>query len=250
MTLTKFFTRLVLILSLAIGTLVVLPAQGMAHFVRSSWSYKGSCEWKNVKDPVSVIYFGTGATLSRSRSDLVAHTGWMHNDRDTFGPFRFTHNFNNGHGGCQLQEAERASEGFDYSPPTIRGKARFHVRMFRSTHQDEYGRWHTFVTPHHEDWVNAFSGCNLPFGSHSVDKGHLDLNRTNDSGFGMYSGFDWGRDELVARIRWNPSHHRRHTIKWANWGHTASIKQCDGDYAGSDGSVRFVQLGNIPGPVF
>lgn len=58
-------------------------------------------------------------------------------------------------------------------------------------------------------------------------------------GQGLYSGFDWGRDETVSRLvgsgplGWGG---------WHNWGNTQEFQQCDGDWAGSHGNVGYIQI--------
>ena len=48
---------------------------------------------------------------------------------------------------------------------------------------------------------------------------------------------DQGRDELASRFA-----AAGHRTRWVWWGNTQSFKQCDGDFAGSDGWTVFVDL--------
>jgi hypothetical protein len=94
-------------------------------------------------------------------------------------------------------------------------------------HRDSNGRWETVGTPHHEDFV-------VPCG-HAVDKGAVDRKnyRTRQG-----SGFDQGRRKIRQKVN-----NRNHDIKIRYLGNTTSFKQCDGDYAGSNGNVLWVSMG-------
>jgi hypothetical protein len=116
------------------------------------------------------------------------------------------------HGRCQTQHAQRAS-----------GHAsRFHVRL-RGQHPDAALRWVATGDAHHEDLV-LFPPC-----GHAVDE-------TGSRG----SGFDQGRDELRARFA---AAGHASALVW--WGNTQSFKQCDGDYAGSDGWTATIELHQV-----
>jgi hypothetical protein len=54
------------------------------------------------------------------------------------------------------------------------------------------------------------------------------------------SGFDQGRDELVRRFA-----SAGHPAERVWWGNTQSFKQCDGDYAASDGWVVLIELHQV-----
>ena len=116
------------------------------------------------------------------------------------------------HGGCHEVHAQRASgEG-----------TRFHVRL-RGQHADASLRWVAVGAAHHEDVV-VFPPC-----GHAVDS-------NGPEG----SGFDQGRDELERRFL-----AAGHSTRRAWWGNTRSFKQCDGDYAASDGWVVYVRLHQV-----
>lgn len=102
---------------------------------------------------------------------------------------------------CQSMKYQRASGAW----------SRFHVRFWRVPESSGSSK----LVPagaHHEDFVWSCPG-------HAVDS-------NGPTG----SGFDWGRRELVDRFQagghWAEG-------KW--WGNTRNFKQCDGDWAGSDG---------------
>jgi len=116
------------------------------------------------------------------------------------------------HGKCQSLHAQRASGH----------GTRFHVRL-RGQHPDGALGWTTTAAAHHEDLV-LFPPC-----GHAVD----------ESGPGG-SGFDQARDELRARFAG-----AGHATSAVWWGNTQSFKQCDGDYAGSDGWAVFIELHQV-----
>lgn len=83
--------------------------------------------------------------------------------------------------------------------------------------------WTTTGDAHHEDLV-MFPPC-----GHAVDE-------SGPEG----SGFDQARDEL--RARFTVAGHAT-SVVW--WGNTQSFRQCDGDYAGSDGWAVFIELHQV-----
>jgi hypothetical protein len=115
------------------------------------------------------------------------------------------------HTGCYAMDAQRASQGVS--------STRFHIRFHQFDHQTEYG-WTSVGDAHHEDLVWH---C-----GHAVDS-----NGPNGS------GFDQGRREL--RIRLEAGGHPW----WSSyWGNTANFRQCDGDYAASDGTTVWAGIPN------
>lgn len=99
--------------------------------------------------------------------------------------------------------------------------ARYHIRV-RGQHSDTTLGYTATGDAYHEDWV---ASC-LPSGWHAVDS-------NGPSG----SGFDQGRGQLS-----NAMYMGGHYYYYAWWGNTQNFRQCDGDYAGSDGSTAFIQL--------
>jgi hypothetical protein len=116
------------------------------------------------------------------------------------------------HGNCHPMQAQRASAGTTSS--------RFHVRL-RPIHFDTALGWTSVGDAHHEDFV-WYCG-------HAVDS-------NGPSG----SGFDQGRREL--RTRFEAAGHDWYS-RW--WGNTQNFKQCDGDYAGSDGYTVFIRAHQV-----
>jgi hypothetical protein len=151
------------------------------------------------------VVFTTWGTWGRAVGQIEAHAGWT----TTSGSDQFFVD----HGGCFEMHAQRASgEG-----------SRFHIRV-RGQHRDPVLGWSAAAGAHHEDFVWFPSPC-----GHAVD--------SNGPGG---SGFDQARDELVRRFT-----SAGHSASRVWWGNTQSFKQCDGDYAASDGWTAFIELHQV-----
>jgi hypothetical protein len=151
------------------------------------------------------VVFTTWGTWGRAASQIESHAGWTATSGST-------QSFVD-HGGCFQMHAQRASGH----------GSRFHVRL-RGQHWDTVLGWTSTGDAHHEDLVLFPIPC-----GHAVDS----------SGPGG-SGFDQGRDELVRRFM-----STGHSSSRVWWGNTQSFKQCDGDYAASDGWTAFIQLHQV-----
>ncbi len=154
------------------------------------------------------VVFTTWGTWRRAESQVEAHADWTADSGSA--------QFFVDHGGCSQMHTQRASGA----------GSRFHVRL-RGQHADATLGWAATAAAHHEDLV-LFP---LPCG-HAVD--------ANGPGG---SGFDQARDELERRFA-----SAGHTSYRVWWGNTQSFKQCDGDYAASDGWTVFVQLHQLGDP--
>jgi hypothetical protein len=151
------------------------------------------------------VVFTGWGTWGRAESQIESHAGWT----ATSGT---AHSFVD-HDACRPLHSQRASgEG-----------TRFHVRL-RGQHPDAVLGWTAMGDAHHEDLV-AFP---VPCG-HAVDANGAEG-----------SGFDQGRDELASRFA--SAGHASHRV-W--WGNTQSFKQCDGDYAASDGWAVYIELHQV-----
>ena len=151
------------------------------------------------------VVFTTWGTWGRAESQIEAHAGWT----STSGS---PHSFVD-HGGCFSMHTQRAS-GLG---------SRFHMRV-RGQHSDSTLGWVAAAGAHHEDLVLFPIPC-----GHAVDS----------SGLGG-SGFDQGREELERRLV-----AAGHSSSRVWWGNTQSFKQCDGDYAASDGWTAFIGLHQV-----
>jgi hypothetical protein len=197
------------VLVAAAGALaVLLSAPALAHFDVGDRYTHSDCpaeEWNRV-DPVNVVFTGWG-TWGRVLSQIESHAGWSATSGST-------QSFAD-HDACYSMHGQRASgDG-----------SRFHVRV-RGQHSDGSLGWVATGDAHHEDLVFFPVPC-----GHAVD---------SDGPGG--SGFDQGRDELEVRFATAGA---GHAVERAWWGNTQSFRQCDGDYAASDGWTAFIRLHQV-----
>lgn len=200
-------------LAAAAALALTLPSAAAAHFNSGLYSHRAdNCASRS--DPITVVFSGY-ATGSRSLNHLRFHTGW-----------------GGGSGGGQYF----ASHGI-CSPGTQHTESgtftRYHIRMRKTYDADTTWRGTTTVgTPHHEDWI-GYGGC-----FHAVDKGGVSQPYPYNQG---NSGFDQGRKRIFNALYGEPGH----TFMLSeNWGNTQEFKQCDDDWAGSNGTVFWFRMPN------
>ncbi len=151
------------------------------------------------------VVFKGWGTWGRAAAQIEAHAGWTVTSGSTLS---FVD-----HGVCAAMHTQRAS-----------GHAsRFHVRL-RGQHWDPVLGWTALAGAHHEDLVVYPFPC-----GHAVD--------ANGS---AGSGFDRGRDDLLRAFAG-----AGHPVSMAWWGNTQSFKQCDGDWARSDGWTAVIALHQV-----
>jgi len=190
---------------LAVAALVI-SVPARAHFdAGTTYTHRTCPAVPDARADPVNVVFHGWGTWGRAVSQIEAHAGWT----ATFG---MTQHFLD-HGVCRPLHAQRASGS----------GSRFHVRI-RGQHPDGELGWAALGAAHHEDLVFFPFPC-----GHAVD--------SNGS---RGSGFDQGRDELRDRFA-----AAGHTSYRAWWGNTQSFKQCDGDYAGSDGWTLYVELHQV-----
>jgi hypothetical protein len=193
----------------ALATIVVLlfyAGVANAHLDPSEPYLHGSCPASASNRVDPVnVVFHGWGTWARAVAQVGSHAGWSATSGSTLS---FVD-----HGSCATMHGQRASGQL----------SRFHVRV-RGQHPDPVLGWVALAGAHHEDFV-VFP---LPCG-HAVDA-------NGSSG----SGFDQGRDELVRLFA-----AAGHAVSLAWWGNTQSFKQCDGDWASSDGWTAFVRLHQV-----
>jgi hypothetical protein len=185
---------------------LLFVASAAAHFDASGTYTHGGCP-ATADNRVDPInvVFTSWGTWGRAASQIETHADWA----DTSGS---TQSFMD-HGDCYAMHAQRASGT----------GTRFHIRI-RGQHPDPVLGWTATGDAHHEDLVVFPVPC-----GHAVD--------SNGPGG---SGFDQGRDELEARFAG-----AGHATNREWWGNTQSFKQCDGDYAASDGWTVFIELHQV-----
>ena len=199
-------SRLLGVAAVLASASLLLAAAAPAHFDTAGRFTHVACPGSPATRSDPVnVVFHDWGTWGRAESQLVAHTGWA-------AASGTTQHFLD-HCGCFPQHTQRASgEG-----------SRFHVRI-RGQHWDGGLGWAAAAAAHHEDLVLFPFPC-----GHAVDANGAEG-----------SGFDQGRDELEARFR-----DAGHETSRAWWGNTQSLRQCDGDYAASDGWTLLVRLHQV-----
>jgi hypothetical protein len=188
------------------ASVLVLAGVAQAHFDSGDGYTHAGCP----ADPADRVdplnvVFNGWGTWGRAVAQVEAHAGWT---ATTGSAQAFLD-----HGACYAHHAQRSS-----------GHAsRYHLRI-RGQHPDATLGWTATAGAHHEDLVLLPWPC-----GHAVDA---------DGPGG--SGFDRGRDEIHARFAAAGHASAR---RW--WGNTQSFKQCDGDYAGSDGWTVWIELHQV-----
>jgi hypothetical protein len=197
----------ILAAALALAGLSALAGGGaLAHFDSGDPYTHASCP-ASFENRVDPlnVVFTRWGTWGRAESQIQSHAGWT----ATSGSAQSFVD----HETCRPLHTQRASgEG-----------TRFHIRL-RGQHPDEVLGWSATGDAHHEDAVVFPVPC-----GHAVD--------SNGPGG---SGFDQGRDELAAAFTG-----AGHATQRMWRGNTQSFKQCDGDYAASDGWVAFIELHQV-----
>jgi hypothetical protein len=193
---------------LAVVALALGGARGAdAHFSTYLYTLK-SCpaSYAEQVDPINDVFYGY-ATADRTLNHIRAHTGWG----DTGGSTQYF----SSEGVCGEMYGQRAS-GATW-------QSRFHIRVRRTYHDDATWGITARGDAHHEDLV-WYCG-------HAVDKGGVSS--------GLSSGFDRGRRAIYDAFF--GSHDYAGAVYWGN---TREFKQCDGDYAGSNGNVGWWHIPN------
>jgi hypothetical protein len=195
--------RLVALAAVFVG--LVFPATADAHFESGLYSHTGSgCNSRT--DPITVVFYGY-ATAERSNNHIRFHSGW-----------------GGGTGGGQYFASHGICGATTHHAESGTG-SRYHIRMRKTYDNDASWGTTTAGTPHHEDLI-WYCG-------HAVDKGGVNL------GEGLWSGFDQGRDRIYGILYGKSGHAFGGST---NWGNTQEFKQCDGDWAGSHGSVFWFRM--------
>jgi hypothetical protein len=194
------------VLSAASVIAAMCVSSAEAHFDASSkYTYSGCPGTTENRVDPINVVFTSWGTWGRAISQIGSHAGWT----DTSGSEQAFVD----HGICYPMHAQLAS-GLG---------SRFHIRV-RGQHPDATLGWTATGDAHHEDFVTFPVPC-----GHAVD-----------SNGAQGSGFDQGRDELERRFA-----DAGHATERVWWGNTRSFKQCDGDYAASDGWTVFVELHQV-----
>jgi hypothetical protein len=182
-----------------------IAASARAHFQTYPYTLT-SCpaSYDHQVDPINDVFYGS-ATAERTLNHIRFHTGWT----DTGGSMQ---SFSS-EGVCGEMYGQAAS-GATW-------QSRFHIRVKRTYDADATWGVTSRGDAHHEDFV-WYCG-------HAVDKGGVSS--------GLWSGFDQGRRAIYDAFSGS---HEYAGVTY--WGNTREFKQCDGDYAGSNGNVGWWRI--------
>lgn len=203
------------VLPVAFATLVVggLVSGGIApaHFDTAEYTYE-SCHKR--LDPLTAVFLGGD---QGSPDHVAIHTGHHGEFNNQSGS---TQDFYD-HGSCDEFDTQVADDG-GFSTRT-------HMRLQEMADRDRKNRRVVFGTPHFEDVTND-GDCDA-----DAPAGHAVRGNKEESG----SGFDMGRRTMVDHFTGQKDHQiRDHT----DWGNTATMTQCDGMEAGSNGVVAWITV--------
>jgi hypothetical protein len=222
-------------LTVAIAAISAATLPAHAFLNGSSYSYGSydSCTAATkVADPIGAVFYGSAArwdvvgSRSDHKGDVERHTGWSTHAGEAPQWYRDADN-------CWVPSGQLASRSGPFH-------SRFHIRMWEKIGLDQKARHEVVATPHHEDWIYSTQhiGCNkFGVGNHAIDHGAVDRGAGDRTQNG--SGFDWGRRELASHYTGS----RHHDVTYTYEGNTRSVKQCDGEYAGSNGNVVWISMG-------
>jgi len=191
----------------AVLALTALAGAARAHFQTYPYTLT-SCpaSYDHQVDPINDVFYGS-ATATRTLNHIRFHTGWSSSGGSM-------QSFSS-EGVCGEMDGQVASGAV--------WQSRFHIRVKRTYDDDPTWGITSRGDAHHEDFV-WYCG-------HAVDKGGIST--------GLWSGFDQGRRAIYDAFL------GQHTYAGVTyWGNTREFKQCDGDYAGSNGNVGWW---HIPG---
>lgn len=195
------------LLALAAAALAAVAFAGSApgHFQTYPYTL-GSCPaaYERQIDPINVVFYGN-ATSELALNHIRFHLNWPYTSGST--------QYFSSEGICGAMDGQRASG------TTL--QSRFHIRVKQTAHGDATWGITARGDAHHEDLI-WYCG-------HAVDKG--------GGSSGLASGFDQGRSAIYNALV------GVHTYAGMTyWGNTRQFKQCDGDYAGSDGNVAWWRI--------
>jgi hypothetical protein len=190
---------------------------GRAHFQTYPYTLKG-CPASPARqvDPINIVF--TGYADGRTTVNHIGyHTSWDRRGGTT--------QYFSSHHVCGEMYAQKATGCGLFNLGTI-ACDRFHIRVKKTYHGSDLGVT-TRGDAHHEDWLAT---CNYGIGGHAVDR-----NGSNGS------GFDQGRRQMRSAFQdgFDAGNHRWFSRYWDN---RRNFKQCDGDYAASDGYTVFIRL--------
>jgi hypothetical protein len=219
-------TSALFLVSLAVTILLVGQAGvGIADepdWILEPYSYGDRDCHGHITDPFTIKFHGAEAGVNTVSDQIVTHTN-LNNQGDDPGQSVYLRPENGGINFTCYAALKDNSNGCGTC-------TRYHIRLWRVPEPTDQKK--TIGTPHHEEWHSPTCGFGGP--NHAV----VGNNETPDGS----SGFDQGRrfikDGFVAG---------GHAVDYAIWGNTIRVRQCDGDNAGSNGTVANIWVGHSQG---
>lgn len=202
-----------------------------AHFDDSSKYMYDNVICTQPLDPITWVSYGDTAYAGTTRDHMIKHV-------INFGTSNIeSEKYFKDHNVCE-QEHFSVADGDSAS-------TRYHVRGHRQEERDGKNRWETVTTPHLEDvdFIGQFPPCHAVRETSGSSPGGYVLGRNrveyffdlsnadhtdwhyNGQTWSNQNGGDVGEFGLPQRL--------------FNWGNTQPFRQCDGQYAYSDGAVRW-----------
>jgi hypothetical protein len=216
------------------GTTPVATNTATLQEVRmGEYSYRKSsnCEDMKMLDPITVVFEVGG---EKAREHVVAHG--LPQDEELLttlaeklweGEQKFLDS-----GRCSPESIDQA-ECHVYASPTCLVAGRWHTRGIVAPEPDASGNRWAVGTPHRDVTARIeFAGVPV-FPCHAVPARYNGVDGT--------SGFDAGRDWVVREWATDPANGHPF-IRTQFWGNVLLMHQCNGDWAGSDGWVDFLEV--------
>lgn len=214
---------------------LALPGQAAAHLDRGyGYSHKVSNCGSSVQtfaDPITAVMSGTGVSgVDRVQIILDWIVRWEKRTLDESQWF-------SDHGGCEQNNVRGANHPVYTLAGGVQRISRWHIRgRYQGGHPKGHN-W-TVMTPHRDVWQNEYTDRQGRVNCRGRDFGTVHPHGTHyvHRNAGRGSGFDRGREKLREKLA--PFFTGR-----IAWGNTATIKQCNGQKAGSNGYVAYFHLG-------
>ena len=213
------------------STPTAVPTLTFYQLRGSQYSYDEGCGFGSEIDPVTTILLNAG-----SLEDHLRHINW---DRDSpapvFGPETRQRFYDNGvcvWGETSLGTNDGTQNCGDPSGtiPFLCPQQRWHTRCNAVAERDMSGRVWGTCTPHWDEAISSQQSC-----WHAVPPVYDgDDNYEGD-------GFTVGRDRLWWNLIVDDGHY---FVKAEFWNNTRKMRQCNGDWTGSNGWVNFIDLGD------
>jgi hypothetical protein len=181
-------------------------------------------------DPITVVFHGPGAnSAGRVRFILDWILRWKHRSLDESQHFW-------DHGECLENNVQGANVPlYDPFNGGVQKRSRWHIRgRFQGGHPKNW----TVLTPHRDVWHPRYQNSDGDVKCAGKQVGPIDPKGKHyvHRNAGRGSGYDRGREAVVGKLRrWYQDHYP--------WGNDRTMKQCNGQLAGSSGYVAYFNFG-------